>query len=102
VYDTAESVDAYARLIERADQFNDKFHRKNNFFGLDPALEKDQPAYAKYRELSRRLDNCSSRVIRAARHHDFEELLRLFALEKKTRNQRTKVTADMGLRFCGA
>jgi hypothetical protein len=102
VYDTAESMDAYARLIERADRFNDKFNRKNNFFGLDPVLEKDQRNYAKYRELSRRLDNYTARVIRTARHHEFEELLRLFALDKKTRNQRTKVTADMGLRFCGA
>jgi hypothetical protein len=102
VSDTAESMDAYARFIERADRFNDKFNRKNNFFGLDPALEKDQRDYAKYRELSRRLDNYSAREIRAARRHDFEELLRLFALDKKARNQRTKVTADMGLRFCGA
>ncbi len=102
VSDTAESMDAYARLIERADRFNDKFNRKNNFLGLHPALEKDQRDYAKYRELSRRLDNYSARKIRAARQHDFQELLRLFALDTKTRNQRTKVTADMGLRFCGA
>jgi hypothetical protein len=96
-----EKMDAFAHRIERADRFNDKFNRKNNFFALDPALEKDQRAYTKYRELSRRLDNYTAREIRAARHHDFEELLRLFALEKKTRNQRTAVTADMGLRFCG-
>ena len=102
VQDTAESMDAYARLIERAERFNDKFNRKNNFFGLDPALQKDERNYAKYRELSRRLDNYYARVIRAARRHDFQELVRLFALTERARNQRTKVTADMGLRFCGA
>ena len=95
-------MESYARLLERADRFNDKFDHKNNFFGLDPALEKDQRGYAKYRELSRRLDNYNAREIRAARRHDYDEPLRLFALDEKTRNQRTKVTADLGLRFCGA
>jgi hypothetical protein len=51
-----EIRDGYAQLIERADRFNDKLNRKNNFFRLDPALAKDQRAYAKYRELDGRLD----------------------------------------------
>jgi hypothetical protein len=37
-----EIRDGYAQLIERADRFNDKLNRKNNFFRLDPALAKDQ------------------------------------------------------------
>jgi hypothetical protein len=68
---------------------------------LQPGEPKDIRDYARYKELTRRLDNFTTREIRAARYHDYDELTRLFELETKTRNQRTNVTADMGLRFCG-
>jgi hypothetical protein len=102
IYDTAESMDAYAAKLAKVNRYINRSDRKHGFFKLDPAEPDDARDYERYKEMTRRLRNFSLRQVRAARRHQFEEIVRLLDLEKQTRNQRTKLTADMGLRFCGA
>jgi hypothetical protein len=102
IYDNAESMDAYAAKLKKANRYNRKWDRRHHFFTLDPGDARDVRNYNRYKTFTRRLQNYSNREVFAARHHHFEEILRLFSLEEKTRNKRTDLTADMGLRFCGA
>lgn len=99
--DTAESMDFYARLLARANRFIRKWDRRHGFFKLAPGDPKDIRDYRSYKVLTRRLRNFSMREQVAARRHDFEEIVRLVQIENRTRNQRTRLTADMGLRYCG-
>jgi hypothetical protein len=102
ISDTAESMDAYAINLARANRYIQRWDREHHFYKLDPAEPKDIRGYARYKRLTRQLRNFSERVVVAARHHDFQEIVRLLNLEAKTRNQRTRVTAGMGLHVCGA
>jgi hypothetical protein len=102
IYDTAESMDAYAAKLKRANRYIRKWDRRHHFFSLNPGEPEDIRNYDRYKELTKRLRNYSEREVRAARRHSFEEIVRLLGLEEKTRNRRTSLTADMGLRFCGA
>jgi hypothetical protein len=102
ISDTAESMDAYARLVSRSNRFVQRWRHKTGFFRLNPGDPTDVRNYERYKVLTRRLRNFSIRDQRAAREHDFDELVRLSEIENRTRNQRTNLTADMGLRFCGA
>ena len=102
IYDTPESMDAYAAVLKRANSYVRRLDRRQHFFGLDPGDPEDIRNYDRYEKLTRRLANYSDREVVAAHRHDFAELSRLFGLEQRTRNHRTDLTADMGLRFCGA
>jgi hypothetical protein len=102
IYDTAESLDAYAVKLKRANRYNVRWDRRHHFFTLDPGEPEDIRNYDRYKALTYRLRNYFEREVRAARQHSFEEILRLTGLEERTRNRRTSLTADMGLRFCGA
>jgi hypothetical protein len=102
IYDTSESMDAYAHWLARVNRFVRRWDRNHHFFTLNPGAPEDIQKYDRYKELTLRLQNFSAREVVAARHHDFSEIVRLIDLETRTRNQRTNVTADMGLRTCGA
>jgi hypothetical protein len=102
LYDTAESMDAYAHWLTRLNRFVRRWDRNHRFFKLNPGDPEDIRKYDRYKELTLRLRNFSAREITAARHHDFDEIVRLHDLDTRTRNQRTNLTADMGLRSCGA
>jgi hypothetical protein len=101
IYDTVESMDAYAVKLARLIRFVAKWDRKHHFFELDPGEPEDIRNYDRYKELTKRLRNYDARQVIAARRHEFEEIARLLDLQDTTRNQRTRLTADMGLRFCG-
>jgi hypothetical protein len=102
IYDTPESMDAFAAKLAKFNRYIRNWDRKHGFFTLDPGDPQDVRNYERYKVFWRRIANYSGREVLAARRHDFEELLRLFRLEDRTRNQRTRLTADMGLRYCGA
>jgi hypothetical protein len=102
VYETAESMDAYARLLRRSQRFIRRWDQTHGFFMLDPGDPKDVRDYKRYKELTRRSRNLYGRAEAAARHHDYDEIFRVLRIANQTRNQRTKLTADMGLRFCGS
>jgi hypothetical protein len=95
-------MDAYAKVLAKANQSIRRWDRRHHFYGLDPGEAKDIRQYARYTTLTRRRRNYSNREVIAARHYEFEEINRLFGLEQRTKNKRTDLTADMGLRYCGA
>jgi hypothetical protein len=102
LYDTPESMDAYAVKLAKANRYIQKWDRRHGFNSLDPGDPQDIRDYDRYKDFNRRLDNYSDRKVVAARRHEFEEIVRLINLETRSRNQRTELTADMGLRYCGA
>lgn len=102
ISDTAASMDAYARWLVRVNRYVNKWDRRHHFFGLDPAEARDIRNYRRYKALTKELRNLDAREIVAARHHQFDELVRLNSIEGRVRNRRTRLTARMGLVYCGS
>jgi hypothetical protein len=102
IYDTAESMDAYAVYVDKVVRAIQRWDKKHGFYKLNPGDPQDARDYEKYKTLTRELRNLEGREERAARHHDFEELVRLTNLAAGVRDKRTRITAQMGLRHCGA
>lgn len=78
-----------------------RFDRRRGFGKLHPASAKDVRGYRHYLALYDRLRVFWAREVLALRRHDLDEYYRLDRLAEHTRNQRTNVTADMGLKVCG-
>jgi hypothetical protein len=102
ISDTAASMDAFADWLVRVNRYVRKWDRRHGFFELNPGDESDVRAYERYKALTKQLRIFSRREVLAARRHDFDELRRLFDLEDRVRNRRTRQTARMGLVICGA
>jgi hypothetical protein len=76
--------------------------KRKTFFLAGPRRPERHPQLRSYKALTKELRNFSAREVLAARADNFEEIVPLTHLEEGTRNRRTRLTARMGLRFCGA
>jgi hypothetical protein len=97
----ANDYEKVADLLERADRVDRSFDADVERLS-DRVPDEDARALRKYLALSDELDNYRDRFIRALRHREDEEIDRLDKLDDRARNQRTRVTAQMGLKYCGA
>ena len=97
----ANDYDRLADLMQQAKRLDRPFYRAVREFG-QRVPDEDERGLRRYLSLSHELDVFRARYIRALRKHDDDELARLDALYEHTRNQRTRVTARMGLKQCGS
>jgi hypothetical protein len=97
----ANDYEKLADLHKRANQLERSFYAAVRQLS-ERVPDRDKSGLRRYLALSHELDVFDRRVIRALRAHDDEELARLITLSERVRNQRTRVTARMGLRECGA
>ena len=102
--DAAIAANDYGRLadlMKRSNRLDRPFYRAVKRLGSQ-VPDRDARGLRRYLTFSHELDNFGNRYIRALRHSDENELGRLNVLIEHTRNQRTRVTARMGLKRCGS
>jgi hypothetical protein len=102
--DAAAAANDYGRLADvyqRSIRFDRPFYVAVRKLGAR-VPEEDATGLSRYLSLSHERDTYFRRYIRALREHDDAELTRLSGLIDQVRNQRTRVTAKMGLRVCGS
>jgi hypothetical protein len=87
ISDTPESMEAYARILSKANRYVRRWDRTHHFSDLDPGEQKDIRKYNRYKRLTLRLRNYQERIVIAAERHNFEELQRLLSLDARTRNK---------------
>jgi hypothetical protein len=66
ISDTAESMDAYAGILNKANRYVRRWDRIHHFFDLDPSDPKDIRNYSRYKRLTLRLRNYENRIEVAA------------------------------------
>ena len=92
------TYDQAARLWTLGHRVSVRFFRQIK--ALDVPME-DMRGFERYLTLTRQLLVLQVRMIRALRAHDDDEITRLSGLIDSIRNQRTRVTSQMGLTVCG-
>ena len=95
----SNDYDAAAKVYARAERITAPWDDAVNKLEVPP---EDERRFRRYMALVDRVDGLFHREIRALRQHDAAELARLDALIAQTRNQRTKVAVDLGLKECGS